>query len=121
MSRHEVVANAAARGVLAVVMYTEGDYTAGVERGTVMEGLGDPLTPGWAGGEKLDLDDPIVNRKFPGIPSLPVSQAAAESILGSLEGARMPKEWREGFRSGGSKIGRVGPGPIMLNFSYEVR
>ncbi|KAL8505251.1 hypothetical protein ACS0TY_016469 [Phlomoides rotata] len=122
MSRYEVLANAAARGVSAVLMYTEGDFTEGVERGTVMNGLGDPLTPGWAGvegGEKLDLDDPRVAGKFPGVPSLPVSQAAAESILRSLEGARMSLEWRESFQSGSRRIGRVGPGPTMLNFTYE--
>ncbi|KAL0426631.1 UNVERIFIED_CONTAM: putative glutamate carboxypeptidase AMP1 [Sesamum latifolium] len=95
MSRYEVVANAAAHGVSAVLMYTEGEYKEGVERGTVMNGLGDPLTPGWAGiegGEKLDLNDPRVTEKFPAVPSLPVSEAAAESIIRSLEGAGVPYE-----------------------------
>ncbi|KAL0344882.1 UNVERIFIED_CONTAM: putative glutamate carboxypeptidase AMP1 [Sesamum radiatum] len=45
MSRYEVVANAAAHGVSAVLMYTEGEYKEGVERGTVMNGLGDHLPP----------------------------------------------------------------------------
>ncbi|KAK6126582.1 hypothetical protein DH2020_039693 [Rehmannia glutinosa] len=122
MSRHEVVASAAAHGVSAVLMYTEGEFKEGVERGTVMNGLGDPLSPGWAGidgGEKLDLNDPRVTEKFPGVPSLPVSEAAAESILASLEGARVPYEWRESFKSGARRIRRVGPGPILLNFTYE--
>ncbi|KAG8373996.1 hypothetical protein BUALT_Bualt11G0085000 [Buddleja alternifolia] len=122
MSRHEVASNAAAHGVSAVLMYTEGECKEGVERGTVMKGVGDPLTPGWAGiegGEKLDLNDPRVTEKFPGVPSLPVSEAVAEGILRSLEGAVLPLEWREGFKSGGSKIRRVGPGPTMLNFTYE--
>lgn len=123
MSRYEVVANAAAHGVSAVLMYTEGEYREGVERGTVMNGLGDPLSPGWAGiegGEKLDLKDPRVAEKFPGVPSLPVSEAAAESILGSLEGASAPYEWMESFKTGGRRIVWVGPGPTLLNFTYEV-
>ncbi|GFP89898.1 probable glutamate carboxypeptidase 2, partial [Phtheirospermum japonicum] len=53
--------------------------------------------------------------KFPGVPSLPVSEAAAEIILRSLEGASVPYEWMESFRI----INRVGPGPTVLNFTYE--
>ncbi|KAL3625117.1 hypothetical protein CASFOL_030571 [Castilleja foliolosa] len=118
MSRHEAVVNAAAYGVSAVLMYTEGEYREGVERGTVMKGLGDPLSPGWAGvdgGEKLDPNDPRVTEKFPGVPSLPVSEATAEIILRSLEGANVPYEWRETL----GRFDRVGPGPTMLNFTYE--
>ncbi|XP_051152593.1 probable glutamate carboxypeptidase AMP1 [Andrographis paniculata] len=114
MSRHDAAANAAAHGVAAVLMYTEDAYEEGFERGTVMEGLGDPLTPGWAGidgGEKLRSDDPRVTGKFPGVPSLPLSKAGAATILSSLEGASSPNEWR--------RIGRVGPGPIFINFTYE--
>lgn len=122
MSRYEVLANAAAHGVAAVLMYTESEYKEGVERGTVMKGVGDPLSPGWAGvdgGEKLDPNDLRVAERLPGIPSLPVSEAAAERILGSLEGARMPLEWRESFRSGDRRIWGVGPGPTKLNFTYK--
>ncbi|GER44813.1 transferrin receptor protein [Striga asiatica] len=122
MSRYEVAATAAAHGLSAVLMYTEGEYREGVERGTVMKGLGDPLSPGWAGiegGERLEPDDPQVKERFPGVPSLPVSEAAAESILGSLEGKSLPREWREGLWSGASRIDRAGPGPTMLNFTYE--
>ncbi|XP_047955969.1 probable glutamate carboxypeptidase AMP1 isoform X2 [Salvia hispanica] len=117
LSRHEAAANAAARGVAAVLMYTEGGFKEGVERGTVMEGLGDPLR---AGGERLEEGDPRVVRRFPGIPSMPLSEAAAERILGSLEGARMPLEWRESFGTGNStRFWGVGPGPTMLNFTYQ--
>lgn len=122
MSRYEVLANAAAHGVAAVLMYTEGEYKEGVERGTVMKGVGDPLSPGWAGvdgGEKLDPNDLRVAERLPGVPSLPVSEAAAERILGSLEGARMPLEWRESSRSGDRGIWGVGPGPTKLNFTYK--
>ncbi|XP_073150632.1 probable glutamate carboxypeptidase AMP1 isoform X2 [Henckelia pumila] len=125
MSRYEAVENAAAHGLAAVLMYTEGGddrYRQGVERGTVMNGLGDPLSPGWAGvegGEKLGLNDPTVVERFPGIPSLPLSEAAAESILMSLEEAKVPYEWRKIFESGRSTSTTVGPGPIMLNLTYE--
>ncbi|OIT08338.1 PREDICTED: probable glutamate carboxypeptidase 2 [Nicotiana attenuata] len=120
LSRNEVVEKAAARGVTAVLMFTdsESEYASGVERGTVMSGLGDPLSPGWgAGGEKLRLDDPRVMKRFPSIPSLPISMASAESILKSLEGADMPYEWRMSMKC--SSSGRVGPGPFVVNFTYE--
>lgn len=127
LSRYEVVENAAAHGVAAVLMYTEGgplsdinnSFRGGVERGTVMKGFGDPLTPGWAGingGEKLDPSDPRVTQKFPKIPSLPVAEVVAESILSSLEGPIVPYEWRDSLNG---RIRRVGPGPTMLNFEYE--
>ncbi|KAL1566069.1 glutamate carboxypeptidase II [Salvia divinorum] len=119
LSRHEAVANAAARGVAAVLMFTEGGFKEGVERGTVMEGVGDPLTPGWAGGERLEADDPRVAGRFPGVPSMPVSEAAAERILGSLDRARLPSAWRESFKSGDRRCWGVGPGPTMLNFTYK--
>lgn len=125
MTRNQVVEKAAAHGVAAVLMYTERDnnkFREGVERGTVMNGVGDPLSPGWAaveGGEKLALDDPRVAGRFPGVPSMPVSARVAETILSSLEGARVPHEWRGSFGNL-NKIGRVGPGPIMLNFTYQV-
>lgn len=121
LSRNEVVEKAAARGVKAVLMFTEGEFEGGVERGTVMSGLGDPLSPGWAGvenGEKLRLDDPLVMQRFPSIHSLPISMRSAEIILKSLDGPEMPYEWRKSMRC--STSGRVGPGPIMLNFTYQV-
>ena len=43
---------AAEEGAVAVLMYIEGESMSGVERGTVMKGLGDPLTPGWGGVEE---------------------------------------------------------------------
>ncbi|KAL3535988.1 hypothetical protein ACH5RR_004449 [Cinchona calisaya] len=122
LSRNAVVEKAAAHGLAAVLMYTEGEkfkFRGGVERGTVMKGLGDPLSPGWAGvggGEKLRLNDPQVTERFPAIPSLPLSSDTAEIILRSLEGPRVPQEWSENMNS--TKIGRVGPGPILLNFTY---
>ncbi|XP_019187931.1 PREDICTED: probable glutamate carboxypeptidase 2 [Ipomoea nil] len=122
LSRSEAVERAASRGVAAVLMYTDGDrekFAAGVERGTVMSSLGDPLSPGWETGEKLRLDDPRVRDKFPKVPSLPISMAAAGIILRSLEGAEIPQQWTKNLKNSGIDFKKVGPGPTMLNFSYQ--
>lgn len=121
--RWAAVRAAAAEGAVALLMYTEGAW--GAERGTVMEGLGDPLTPGWAhtvgattsgGGdeEALGWDDERVRRRFPAIPSIPVSPATAATILAGIEGPPAPMEWGMG------PAVRVGPGPIAVNFNYKV-
>ncbi|THF98200.1 hypothetical protein TEA_016563 [Camellia sinensis var. sinensis] len=127
LSRNSVVEKAAEKGLAAVLMYAETEgFSGGVERGTVMKGLGDPLTPGWASssvdvdvdvdGERLGLDDNEVVSRFPKIPSMPISADSAETILRSLEGARVPYEWRANLKS---KVARAGPGPTMLNFTYQ--
>ncbi|CAI9097517.1 OLC1v1033964C1 [Oldenlandia corymbosa var. corymbosa] len=122
LSRNDAVEKAAAHGVAAVLMYTEGEeFRGGVERGTVMKGVGDPLSPGWAGvdgGERLKLHDPLVTERFPNVPSMPVSADTAEIILGSMELSRVPKQWREAVKSSRDKFGRAGPGPDLLNFTY---
>ncbi|KDP21928.1 hypothetical protein JCGZ_03066 [Jatropha curcas] len=120
LSRGGVVKIAESKGALAVLLYDEGDsIRGGIERGTVMRGVGDPLSPGWAGvdeGERLDLEDSQVLERFPKIPSLPLSFANADVILGSLGGPMMLPEWRKSDRP---KVGRVGPGPTMVNFAYQ--
>ncbi|KAL7170719.1 hypothetical protein ACSBR2_035575 [Camellia fascicularis] len=123
LSRNSVVEKAAEKGMAAVLMYAETEgFSGGVERGTVMKGLGDPLTPGWASssvdvdGERLGFDDNEVVSRFPKIPSMPISADSAETILRSLEGARVPYEWRANLKS---KVTRAGPGPTMLNFTYQ--
>ncbi|KAL9662890.1 hypothetical protein QQ045_027725 [Rhodiola kirilowii] len=119
LSRGGAVEIAAGRGAVAVLMYTEEGREDGIERGTVMVGgLGDPLSPGWAavmGGERLDVVDDQVLKKFPKIPSLPISARVAVEVLGFLGGPKVPEEWmgRVKFRGSG-----VGPGPVMLNLTY---
>lgn len=121
LPRGAVVEKAAANGALVVLLYAEEDrFRKGFERGTVMKGVGDPLSPGWAsvdGGESLDLEDSEVLKRFPKIPSMPLSTDAAEIILGSLGGALVPPEWRNTLQS---KVDRVGAGPTMVNFTYQV-
>ncbi|KAE8693355.1 putative glutamate carboxypeptidase 2 [Hibiscus syriacus] len=105
-------------------MYVEGDVSRGsfgfgVERGIVMRGVGDSLTPGWAGvedGERLELEDNKVAERFPGIPSLPLPFESAQLILESLRGPLAPQEWRD---SGRSNLSRVGPGLVLVNFTYQ--
>lgn len=121
LSRGGVVKIAESKGALAVLLYTEeGRVSGGVERGTVMRGVGDPLSPGWAGvegGERLGLEDSEVHERFPKIPSMPLSFGNADVILGSLGGRTVPPEWRD---SGGrSRVLRVGPGPAKVNFTYQ--
>lgn len=124
LSRNAVVEKAAAHGVAAVLMYTEGEkFSGGVERGTVLKGMGDPLSPGWPGvegGERLRLHDPRVTERFPTVPSMPVSADTVEIILGSMEGTRVPREWRGGLKSSGNTHGRTGASPDLLNFTFTV-
>ncbi|KAF4402392.1 hypothetical protein CsatB_019504 [Cannabis sativa] len=122
LPRFAVIEKAAAHGAAAVLLYTEGGggdrFRKGFERGTVMSGVGDPLSPGWAGvngGESLRVDDVDISRRFPKIPSMPLSSEAAETILGSLGGAPVPAQWK----SVPSKVRRVGPGPTMVDFNYQ--
>lgn len=118
MPRGEVIKKAEKHGALSVLLYSEWDsrYNKGFERGFVMDGVGDPLSPGWAGvdgAERLDMENPEVLKRFPKIPSMPLSAEAAETILGTLGGAESPAEWRSG-------VERVGPGPTLVNFTYQV-
>ncbi|XP_057438974.1 probable glutamate carboxypeptidase AMP1 isoform X2 [Lotus japonicus] len=118
--RGAVVETAEKNGAAAVLIYGDGEtWRNGFERGNVMRGIGDPLSPGWAGvegGESLGLEDSEVLKRFPKIPSMPLSAEVADSILSSLGGAPVPLEWRGALRS---KVSHVGPGPTVLNFTYQ--
>jgi N-acetylated-alpha-linked acidic dipeptidase len=80
----------------------------GVQRGSVMNGVGDPATPGAASlpstprlaPERMDL---------PHIPVIPISYANAGELLGGLRGRDIPDAWQGGlpFRY------HVGPGPVQ--------
>uniref|UniRef100_A0A1J3EBZ8 glutamate carboxypeptidase II n=1 Tax=Noccaea caerulescens TaxID=107243 RepID=A0A1J3EBZ8_NOCCA len=116
LGRGAIVKIAETKGALGVLIYAENDGGGfgGIERGTVMRGIGDPVSPGWpgvVGGEKLRLEDDRVTRRFPKIPSLPLSLHNAEIILASLVGAKAPVEWRNS--------GRVGPGRTVINMTYQ--
>ncbi|CAH8381611.1 unnamed protein product [Eruca vesicaria subsp. sativa] len=122
LGRGEIVKLAESKGALGVLIYAENDGggVGGIERGTVMRGIGDPTTPGWpgvVGGEKLRLEDDRVAKRFPKIPSLPLSLRNAEVILASLGGVRAPVEWRNSGRVGLGQ--RVGPGETVVNMTLQ--
>ena len=90
-------------------VYPEGPMrpATAVQRGSVMNGAGDPTTPGWAsvrGARRLPLDSAIVPR----IPVVPLSWSNAAELLRETRGTAIPQEWQGGlpFRY------HVGPGPV---------
>lgn len=112
------------RGALALLMYSdpqddgyvrgdvypEGPYRndRGVQRGSVMNGAGDPSTPGYpskAGARRIPLDSMPVPR----IPVLPLSYGNAIELLRDVRGRDIPSTWQGGlpFRY------HVGPGPVV--------
>ncbi len=79
----------------------------GVQRGSVMNGTGDPTTPGWAsvrGARRLPLD----SARVPRIPVIPISWSNAAELLRDIRGTAIPQEWQGGlpFRY------HIGPGPV---------
>jgi N-acetylated-alpha-linked acidic dipeptidase len=95
--------------------YTRGDVypegpmrpPRGVQRGSVMNGAGDPSTPGYAsvrGARRLDAG----RMPVPRIPVVPISYANAAELLRDLRGKAIPQTWQGGlpFRY------HVGPGPV---------
>jgi N-acetylated-alpha-linked acidic dipeptidase len=112
-------------GATALIMYSDpaddgyvrGDYYPegpmrppfGVQRGSVMNAIGDPTTPGYAslpGAPRLGVDDlPI-----PRIPVIPIGYGTASQILAGLRGPSIPQSWQGGlpFRY------HIGPGPVRV-------
>jgi len=112
------------RGALALLMYSDpaddgyvrGDVypegafrnDRGVQRGSVMNGAGDPSTPGYpsrAGARRIPLDSMPVPR----IPVLPLSYGNAVALLKDVRGSSIPQSWQGGlaFRY------HAGPGPVV--------
>jgi N-acetylated-alpha-linked acidic dipeptidase len=90
-------------------VYPEGPMRSAtaVQRGSVMNGAGDPTTPGWAsvrGARRLPLD----STRVPRIPVIPLSWGNAAELLRDIRGSAIPQEWQGGlpFRY------HVGPGPV---------
>lgn len=100
-------------------MYPDGPYRpgSGVQRGSVMNGTGDPTTPGrpsLQGVERLDPTDPSAG--LPSIPVMPVSFEIARQILDGLRGAPIPNQaWQGGL----PLRYRVGPGPARLRMTVR--
>jgi N-acetylated-alpha-linked acidic dipeptidase len=90
-------------------VYPEGPMrpAAGVQRGSVYNGTGDPSTPGWpstATARRLPVDSMGVPR----IPVVPLSYGNAQQLLAGVRGATIPQAWQGAlpFRY------HAGPGPV---------
>jgi N-acetylated-alpha-linked acidic dipeptidase len=90
-------------------VYPEGPMRPprGVQRGSVMNGAGDPSTPGYPsirGARRLDA----AQMPVPRIPVVPISYGNATELLRDLRGKNIPQTWQGGlpFRY------HVGPGPV---------
>jgi N-acetylated-alpha-linked acidic dipeptidase len=111
------------RGAVAVLIYTDplddgfvaGDVypegpmrpLKGVQRGSVFNGAGDPLTPGYPskpGAPRLKPEDTALPR----IPVVPISAANAQTLLSEVRGTDIPRNWQ-----GGMPIrDHIGAGPV---------
>jgi N-acetylated-alpha-linked acidic dipeptidase len=79
----------------------------GVQRGSVMNGAGDPATPGYAStGHVPRLSEDKMD--IPHIPVVPISYGNAAELLEEVRGHDIPQSWQGGlpFRY------HVGPGPV---------
>ena len=113
------------RGAVAVLIYTDplddgfvtGDVypegpmrpLRGVQRGSVFNGAGDPLTPGYAstpGAPRLKPEETAL----PKIPVVPISAANAQALLDGVRGTDIPRNWQGGM----SLRYHVGPGPVRV-------
>jgi len=97
-----------------------------VQRGSVWEGQGDPLTPGWPStpaGPRLDLaqaydeQDPRMQGYsiLPKIPIQPLSWADALPLLSGLQGAPPSDSWRGALNISYA----TGPGPVRVHMQLD--
>ena len=111
------------RGAVALLIYSDpqddgyvrGDVypdgpmrpSAGVQRGSVYNGNGDPSTPGYPSTEKAPrLTEAQMD--IPHIPVVPISYGNARPLLGALRGVGVPQPWQGGL----SFRYHAGPGPV---------
>jgi N-acetylated-alpha-linked acidic dipeptidase len=103
-------------GYMAGDVYPEGPMRpdGAVQRGSVMNGNGDPATPGWAsvpGARHL----PPEQMRIPRIPVVAMAYGDAAELLRGVRGTRIPADWQGGlpFRY------HVGPGPVVARVRVE--
>ena len=113
------------RGAVAVLIYTDplddgftqGDVypegpmrpLRGLQRGSVFNGTGDPLTPGYAskpGAPRLTPDQTSLSK----VPVVPISAANAQALLMHVRGTDIPRNWQGGM----ALRYHVGPGPLRV-------
>nr|XP_043628986.1 probable glutamate carboxypeptidase LAMP1 [Erigeron canadensis] len=134
--RGDIVENAYDAGAIGVLIYTDRkDFggvkwfpddkwmpPSGVQVGTVLNGVGDPTTPGWPssieGCERLSNEEVEEGGNVPLIPSLPISGADGEEILRSIGGVVANDSW-QGDKN--APVYRVGPGPGIIDLSYKAK
>jgi len=96
--------------------YPEGPMrpSQGIQRGSYMNGPGDPSTPGWAstGGARRV---PVDSMNVPRIPVIPISHAVAAELMRDLRGHAIPSGWQGAmaFRY------HVGPGPVVARLRVQ--
>ncbi len=113
------------RGAVAVLIYTDplddgfvqGDVypegpmrpLRGLQRGSVFNGTGDPLTPGYAskpGAPRLKPDETSLSK----VPVVPISAANAQALMAHVRGTEIPRHWQGGM----ALRYHVGPGPVRV-------
>lgn len=97
-------------------VYPEGPMrpNTGVQRGSVFNGQGDPLTPGYAsvpGAPRVPLEQTAVPR----IPVVPISAQNAEILMRDLRGTDIPAGWQGGL----PLRYHVGPGPARVKMTVQ--
>ncbi len=129
----EKVLRAQRAGAAAVILYSDpkedgylyGDtYPDGpwrppgsIMRRSVIESIGDPLSPGWAsrpGAKRLSPSDVDA---LPRIPVLPISYRDAEKILRRLAGPVAPLAWQGGL----PLTYHLGPGPATVRVEVAMK
>jgi len=87
---------------------------AGIQRGSMMNGNGDPTTPSWPSveGARRVPEDSLV---IPRIPIIPMGYGNARRLLEPLGGGSVPQSWQGAlpFRY------HVGPGPIRARLKVK--
>ncbi|KAK0403198.1 hypothetical protein QR680_016776 [Steinernema hermaphroditum] len=103
-------AEVAKEGAKRVFPLSEWMPSGGVQRGTLKDIPGDPLTPLYPAKKDLyarrSIEEARKERVLPSIPAVPLSYSDAWHILSRMEGKKVPEEWQ-----GGLNISyRMGPG-----------
>lgn len=79
-------------------VYPEGPMrpAAGVQRGSIYNGFGDPTTPGWPSTADAKRA-PSESLGLPKIPVVPISYGNAGQLLGEMRGPSVPAGWQGGL------------------------
>jgi len=96
----------------------------GVQRGTIFNGNGDPLTPGLPSTPSTVrlTDEQVFDPKFtygtplPSIPAMPLSWGDAQHLLDGLAGPAAPADWQGCLPFSYN----TGPGPLTVNMHIQM-